>query len=105
MITKVGRKMGFSLADYAKQHHKNIGSFRLKDGSSVKLIGCQESDMIEMYKIKNNKFYGGSVFKGENSVPRAAEEFCAVAEKQAVNENEAVLAWEAVCRYYNPNLR
>lgn len=103
-MKKAGMKLGFSLVDYAKQHNKNIGSVRLKDGSSLKVIGSQESNMIELYRVKNNRLYGGSVFKGEDNVFKAAEEFAAITEKQAVNENDANKAWGAICGYYHPDL-
>ena len=104
MPLTAGRKLGFSLAEYAKLHHNNIGSVRLKDGSSLKVIGSQGNDMIELYRVKNNTLYGGTVYKGKNSVFKAAQEFCAITEKNAVDEKEANTAWEAVCKYFHPDL-
>lgn len=104
MTLNIGKRLGFSFVDYAKQHHNNIGSVRLKDGSSLKIIGCQEHDMIELYRVKHNRLYGGSVFKGEDAICKAAEEFCAITDKHAISVPEVDKAWQAVCEYYNPNL-
>ncbi|MBR1425728.1 hypothetical protein IJ579_09235 [bacterium] len=67
-----GVKLGFSIADYAKLHGMGIGSFRLKDGSSIKILQNPEKEIVEFFHVKAGKLFDGSFYKGEGCIESVA---------------------------------
>lgn len=64
-----GIKLGFTFADYAKATGKGIGSVRLKDGSSVKILSDPEKlHSTEFYRVKNGRLLEAYGSRGRNSI-------------------------------------
>ena len=59
----IGRKLGFQLADFAKAHNMGIGNFRLKDGSSVKILSNDRGSYV--MQVKNGRLLSAEYGRGE----------------------------------------
>ncbi|MBQ8459818.1 hypothetical protein IJ541_06920 [bacterium] len=88
----VGRKLGFQVADYAKKYGYGIGSFRLKDGSSVKILQNADKNMVELWNVQNGRLLGLKGYKGKESVFEAQQAVCRL-ENLAENPEELTSAW------------
>ena len=63
-----GIKLGFKLADYAKMNKMGIGSFRLKDGSSMKIMSNPDKQLFTVMNIKNGRMRSLEGGKGLNAL-------------------------------------
>ncbi len=90
-----GVKLGFKFVDLAKSWGRGIGSVRLKDGSSVKILADPDDKAIDFFRIKNGKLLEGVFYRGNDNVPRAANTMAYIEEKLALNKEEAEKAWDA----------
>ena len=86
-------KLGFKMVDYAKSIGRGIGSVRLKDGSSVKILGDPNDRAIDFFRIKHGKLLEGVFYRGKDCVPRAASTMAYIEEKLALNPEDAARAW------------
>ena len=87
-----GIKLGFKIADYAKANNMGIGSFKLKDGSSIKILNDLDRDIVELFHVKEGRLLGAKGFQGEDSFIDAVNLYTKL-EKQAININDADKAW------------
>ncbi len=88
-----GIKLNFSMVDLAKSWGRGIGSVRLKDGSSVKILGDPDDKAIDFFRIKHGRLLEGVCYRGEDTVPRAANTMAYIEEKLALNPEDAERAW------------
>ena len=91
-------KVGFNVADYALRNKMGIGSFRLKDGSSVKVLQNAEKNIIEFFQVKNGKILGAKGYRGPNSDCYAANLLGSL-EKDAQSIEELNKAWKDSCNF------
>jgi hypothetical protein len=90
-----GIKLGFKMVDLAKSWGRGIGSVRLKDGSSVKILGDPNDCAVDFFRIKNGKILGIKGYRGQDAICHAANEIGAI-EKQALVPSDVDNAW-ATC--------
>ena len=88
-----GIKLGFSMVDYAKSIGRGIGSVRLKDGSSIKILGDPNDKAIDFFRIKNGRLLEGTFYRGKDTVARAANTMAYIEEKLALDPKDAETAW------------
>ena len=89
---RIGIKLGFQVADYAAKHGYGIGSFRLKDGSSVKILQNIDKDLVEIWNVKNGNLLGLKGYKGRENVFEAQQFICNL-ENMAESTEELISAW------------
>lgn len=92
------QKVGFNAAEYALKHKMGIGSFRLKDGSSVKILQDTDKDIIQFFQVKNGELLGAKGYHGPNADCNAANFLCDL-EKYAENVEELEKAWANSCEF------
>ena len=85
-------KLGFSIVDYAKRNNMGIGSFRLKDGSSIKVLQNLDKKAVEFFQVKNGKLLGAKGYRGNDAQYEAVNFFCGF-EKLAEKTEEMDKAW------------
>lgn len=62
-----GIKLNFNIEDLANANKmKVIDSFRLKDGSSIKV--CAGDNAVDIYQVKNGRLLGAKGFRGKDNV-------------------------------------
>lgn len=92
-MLRIGEKIPCSLAEYAKRNGMGLGSFRLKDGSSLKLLSKSPAGDGEVVtnalRVKNGKLLGSERIVGTEGMACAAEKF----EKLAENPADVQEAW------------
>ncbi len=81
-----------NIAAYAKAKGYGIGSFRLKDGSSVKVLADTNSHTTEVYQVKKGKILNRQIFSGPDEIPYAAMHIASY-EKAAESVEELNKAW------------
>ncbi len=81
-----------NLAAYARAKGYGIGSFRLKDGSSVKVLADTNSHTTEIYQVKHGKIIDQKKFSGLDAIPYAAMHVSSY-EKAAESVEELNKAW------------
>ncbi len=86
-----GMKIGFKFVDLAKSWGTGVGSVRLKDGSSVKILG--KDNAVDFFCIKRGKLLESKGYRGENAVSEAACDMCHIEEQLAESPKEAMNAW------------
>ena len=89
-----GVKLGFSMVDLAREWGRGIGSVRLKDGSSMKFLGSPDDRAVDFIRIKHGKLLGGTSYRGEDAVSRAANYVGFIEEKLAQNPADVEKAWD-----------
>ena len=62
-----GIKLRFTLADFAKYNNMGIGSVRLKDGSSLKIISDPNSGLTHLFQVKRGRLLNACGVTGENA--------------------------------------
>ncbi len=92
------QKVGFNVAEYALKNKMGIGSFRLKDGSSVKILQDQDKNLIQFFQLKNGELIGAKGYQGPSSNFQAANYLCDL-EKNAENAEELEKAWANSCEF------
>ncbi len=88
-----GIKLGFSFVDFAKRTGRGIGSVRLKDGSSVKILGDPVEKSVDFFRIKHCRLLEASGYRGNDSVARAANDVAYIKENLAVIPDDVDQAW------------
>ena len=81
-----------NLAAYARAKGYGIGSFRLKDGSSVKVLADTNSHTTEVFQIKHGKIIDQKKFSGPDAIPYASLHIASF-EKAAESVEELNKAW------------
>jgi hypothetical protein len=81
-----------NIAEYARARGLGIGSFRLKDKSSIKVLSDTGCDTVEVYQVKNGKIIDRQIFKGPDEIPYAAMHIASL-EKAAESVEELNKAW------------
>ena len=61
-----GIKLGFSFVDYARHNGMGLGSVRLKDGSSMKILTSLEDKTIQLFKVHKGRLLEAKGYKGAN---------------------------------------
>lgn len=89
-----GIKLGFSFVDFAKATGRGIGSVRLKDGSSIKMLGNPIKKTVDFYRIKHGKLLEATGYRGRDAIARAANDVGYIEEKLAVIPTDAQEAWD-----------
>ena len=69
-----------------------IGSFRLKDGSSVKVLANTKSHITEVYQVRHGRIIDQKKFDGLDAIPYAALHVTSF-EKAAESVEELNKAW------------
>lgn len=93
MKTSVLKPENFrNIAAYAKAKGFGIGSFRLKDGSSVKVLSDVKNHITEVYQIRHGKIIGNKKFSGLDAIHYAAMHVVSF-EKAAESVDELNKAW------------
>ena len=87
-----GIKLGFNMVDLAKSWGRGIGSVRLKDGSSVKILGSPDDKAVDFFRIKSGKLLETHGYRGKNAIYEAANDI-GVLEKLAENPADVDKAW------------
>jgi len=90
-----GIKLGFSMVDLAKSWGRGIGSIRLKDGSSVKILGDPNDKAVDFFRIKNGRLLASKGYRGENAMYQAANDVGYIEEKLALDPKDVDKAWDA----------
>lgn len=88
-----GIKLGFSMVDLAREWGRGIGSVRLKDGSSIKILGDPNDRAVDFFRIKYGRLLGGTSYRGKDAIPRAANYVGYIEEKLALNPEDVGKAW------------
>ena len=88
-----GVKLGFSFVDLARSWGRGIGSVRLKDGSSVKILGDPNDKAVDFFRIKHGRLLEAKGYRGEKAIFNAANDIGYIEEKLAIDPNEALNAW------------
>lgn len=81
-------KFGFPVRAFAKKHNFGVGSFNLKDGSSVKILSNPESQLFHVWQMKNGSLLKASGGRGENALAASIGEY----ESKAINSNDITTA-------------
>lgn len=89
-----GIKLGFSFVDFAKATGRGIGSVRLKDGSSVKILGDPVTNSVDLFRIKHGRLLEAVGYRGKDSIPRAANDIGYIEEKLALQPGDVFDAWD-----------
>lgn len=90
-----GIKLGFSMVDLAKSWGRGIGSVRLKDGSSVKILGDPNDKAVDFFRIKNGRLMESKGYRGEYAMYQAANDVGYIGEKLALDPKDVDKAWDA----------
>jgi len=90
-----GVKLGFSFVDLAKSWGRGIGSVRLKDGSSVKILGDPNDKAVDFFRIKHGRLLEAKGYRGENALFQAANDVGYIEEKLAMDPKDVSKAWDA----------
>ena len=90
-----GIKLGFSMVDLAKSWGRGIGSIRLKDGSSVKILGDPNDRAVDFFRIKHGRLLEAKGYRGEDAVFQAANDVGYIEEKLALDPKDVSKAWDA----------
>ncbi len=80
-----GIKLGFSFVDMAKRWGTGIGSYRLNDGSSVKLLSNPKTGITQLFQVKYNRLISAEAAKGNDNILAMIGRY----EQKAVNIEEA----------------
>jgi len=88
-----GIKLGFSMVDLAKSWGRGIGSVRLKDGSTIKILGASDDKAVDFFRIKNGRLLGSKGYRGEDAMYQAANDVGYIEEKLAQNPEDVGKAW------------
>ena len=88
-----GIKLGFSMIDLAKSWGRGIGSVRLKDGSSVKILGSPDDKAVDFFRIKSGRLLDAHGYRGKYAMYQAANEVGYIEEKLALNPEDVEKAW------------
>ena len=83
-----GIKLGFKLADYAKMNKMGIGSFRLKDGSSMKIMSNPDKQLFTVMNIKNGRMRSLEGGRGLNALANTIGKY----EQKAENIDDVTTA-------------
>lgn len=75
-----GMKLGFTMAEYAKKYHYGLGSFRLKDGSSVKILHKPDEKFFNFLKVKDGRLYSAEGGKGNRVFASLVEKYSSEAQ-------------------------
>jgi len=97
-----GIKLGFSFVDLAKRQNKGIGSFRLKDKSSVKIL--MGDDTIDLYNIRCGRLLRAVGYKGENAVSDSYVKLKEL-EDLAVDPKDIDKAWDQALYSWSPSTK
>ena len=92
------QNVGIRVADYALKNKMGIGSFQLKDGSSIKILQDPDKDIIQFIQVKDGKMLGAKGFLGPNADCQAAN-LLGDLEKNAENIKEVDKAWNDSCTF------
>ncbi len=60
-----GIKLGFNLKDYARLGNMGCGSFRVKDGSEVYIIGDAARKKVDFFQVKDGYLLGAKGYRGK----------------------------------------
>ena len=90
-----GIKLGFSMVDLARKWGRGIGSIRLKDGSSVKILGAPDDKKVDFFRIKNGRLLETKGYRGEYAMYQAANDVGYIEEKLALNPEDVDKAWHS----------
>lgn len=75
-----------SIVDYAHSNNMKIGSMRLKDGSSLKVLAKPDGSSVEMYRVKHGKLLGGKGYSGPNTMETAIGEIARIKDLYGAND-------------------
>lgn len=88
-----GIKLGFNMIDLARSWGRGYGSVRLKDGSSLKILGSTNEKVIDFFRVKNGRLLDAKGYRGEDAIYKAANDMGYIEEKLAQNPQDAQMAW------------
>ena len=88
-----GIRLCFSFVDLAKSTGRGIGSVRLKDGSSIKMLGDPAGKSVDFFRIKHGRLLEATGYRGRDAIARAANDVGYIEENLAVIPNDAQEAW------------
>lgn len=91
-----GIKLGFKMVDYARSIGRGIGSVRLKDGSSIKILGDPNDRAIDFFRVKHGRLLESKGYRGSDTVSHAANDLGYLEEKLALYPEDVEKAW-ATC--------
>lgn len=80
-----GMKLTFSIANMARKKGWGYGSYRLTDGSSVKLASDAKTGITRLFQVKNNRLVAAEAAKGNNEVAAMLDRYA----PKAVYKDEA----------------
>ena len=75
-----GVKLGFNLVDFAKANKMGIGSFRLKDGSSLKIITNPQNGVSHFMNVKYGRLLSAESAKGNENIAKILDLYDDLAE-------------------------
>lgn len=84
-----GMKLTFSIANLARKNGWGYGSYRLCDGSSVKLTSDAKTGITRLFHVKNNRLIAAEVANGNNEVTAMVDRYA----QKAVYKDEADYAF------------
>lgn len=80
-----GMKLTFSIANIARKKGWGYGSYRLTDGSSVKLASDAKTGITRLFQVKDNRLVAAEAAKGNNEVSAMVDKYA----QKAVYKDEA----------------
>ena len=81
-----GIKLGFSLVDYAHARNMKIGSMRLKDGSSFKVLANSKGSNVEMYRIKYGRLLEAKGYRGPGAIDKSINEIARIKDSYGADD-------------------
>lgn len=87
-----GIRLGFKLRDLAVKRKMGIGSFELKDGTTVSLLNDFNKRALDFYRTKSNYLLGAKGYRGSKNYQEAIG-FLTKLAGEAKNSNEVCRAW------------
>ena len=73
----------------AKRWHTGVGSYRLKDGSSVKILSDSATRITRLFQVKNGRLISAEAARGNNQIAAMMDRYAS----KAANIEEADDAW------------
>lgn len=88
-----GIKLNFRFIDFAKRTNRGIGNVRLKDGSSIKILGNPKTEEVDFFRIKHGELLEAAGYRGRDAIARAANDVGYIKENLALIPSDADEAW------------